>query len=67
MERYSPELASRPQIVVANKTDALDREAVDIPAFEKFVKKNGWELFYVSAATGAGLDELVRFTAAKLE
>lgn len=67
LERYSPELASRPQIVVANKTDALDRETVDVPAFEKFVKQNGWELFYVSAATGEGLNELVQYTAKKLE
>lgn len=63
---YSPELASRPQIIVANKCDALDRTLVDIPAFEAFVAENGWELLYVSAATGAGLDTLVRRTAERL-
>lgn len=66
LERYSPELASRPQIIVANKCDILDRDVVDIPAFEAFVQENGWELIYVSAATGEGLDELVRITAEKL-
>ena len=60
LEKYSPELATRPQIVVANKTDVLDREAVDIPAFEAFVRDTGRELIYVSAATGQGLGELVR-------
>lgn len=66
LDRYSPELADRPQIIVANKTDALDRELVDVDAFEHFVKVNGWELFYVSAATGEGLDALLRRTAERL-
>ncbi|MBE6555556.1 MAG: GTPase ObgE [Ruminococcaceae bacterium] len=59
LEKYSASLAARPQIIVANKADALDGELTDIPAFEAFVKENGWELFYVSAATGKGLSELV--------
>lgn len=63
LDKYSPELASRPQIIVANKVDALDRDAVDIPAFEHFVEVNGWELFYVSAVTGEGLDALIARTA----
>ena len=66
LDRYSPELADRPQIIVANKTDSLDRELVDIAAFEHFVEVNGWELFYVSAATGEGLDALLRRTAERL-
>lgn len=57
--RYSPELAERPQIIVANKADAIDRERVDLAAFETFVRENGWELFYVSAVTGQGIQELV--------
>ena len=60
LARYSEALASRPQIIVANKSDMLDREVVDIKKFEKFVKKNGWRLLYVSAATGEGLDEMIR-------
>ena len=67
LERYSPELATRPQIIVANKVDALDKELVDIPAFEKFVEKQGWELFYVSAVTGEGVDALVKRTAERLK
>jgi GTP-binding protein len=67
LERYSPELATRPQILLANKVDALDRDAVDIPAFETFVKEQGYTLLYVSAATGEGLDEMVRLVAERLE
>lgn len=63
LDKYSPELAERPQLLVANKVDALDREAVDIPAFEHFAEVNGWELFYISAATGEGVDALLRRTA----
>ncbi len=66
LDRYSPELADRPQIIVANKTDSLDPELVDVAAFEHFVEVNGWKLFYVSAATGEGIEPLVRYTAERL-
>ncbi len=66
LARYSPELASRPQIIVANKIDVLDPEQVDVQAFEAFVKENGWELLYVSAATGQGLPEMIRRVADRL-
>ena len=63
LEKYSPELATRKQIVVAKKTDALDPELVDVKAFESYVAQNGWELLYVSAATGEGLDKLIQRSA----
>lgn len=66
LSRYSAALAARPQIIVANKCDALDETAVNIPAFEAFVKERGEELFYVSAVTGKGLSELVRRVAERL-
>ena len=66
LERYSPELASRPQIVIANKVDSLDREVVDIPAFESYVEELGCPLLYISAWTGEGLDEMVKFVADEL-
>ncbi|MBE6535590.1 MAG: GTPase ObgE [Ruminococcaceae bacterium] len=59
LKKYSEELSRRPQIIVANKCDSLDREYVDVDAFEKYVKELGCELFYVSAITGEGLDELI--------
>ena len=60
LRRYSPELAERPQIIIANKSDILDTDTVDIAEFEEFVADNGWELMYVSAATGKGLSEMVQ-------
>ena len=60
LARYSETLATRPQLIVANKSDMLEGADVDIAAFEAFVKENGWELMYVSAATGNNLDALVK-------
>ena len=67
LAKYSPELASRKQIIVANKIDALDDEIVDVKAIESYVKENGWELMYVSAATGEGLNELIIHSAEELK
>ena len=67
LARYSAELATRPQIIVANKVDALDREIVDVDAFETYVNAQGWELLYISAVTGEGVDEMVRLVAERLK
>lgn len=67
LERYSPELATRPQIILANKCDALEGAEVDTEAFEAFVEENGWDMLYVSAATGEGLDEMIKLVAQMLE
>ena len=66
LARYSEQLASRPQIVLANKSDMLDEELVDIEGFKNFVAENGWELFFISAATGEGLKEVVQHVAHRL-
>ena len=61
LERYSPELATRPQVIVANKYDLVDPDTVDLPRFEEYCASLGRKVMYVSAMTGEGLDELVRF------
>ncbi len=58
--RYSEELAGRPQIMVANKSDILDDNAEYIKDFEAYIKSLGRPLFYVSAATGKGIDVMVK-------
>ena len=58
LKNCSDELANRPQIIAANKCDLLDEDS-DISAFEAFVKENGWEIIYISAATGMNIRELV--------
>lgn len=68
LERYSPELASRPQIFAANKIDAMVEDDVDLSALEAYVKDElGCELYYISAATRKGVDELMQRTARLLE
>ena len=64
--RYSEELASRPQIIVANKADSVLEEEEHYIRFFDYCKENGYETVTVSAITGEGLDELVKITSERL-
>jgi GTP-binding protein len=64
---YSPELAKRPQVVVANKADLFGPGAPRIAAIERHCRAAGVPCHAISAATGAGLPELVRDIARRLE
>ena len=66
LKNYSPALAERPQIIVANKTDLLPEDH-DYSDFENYIDEKGYELMYVSAATGEGLDRLVHTVAERLK
>jgi GTP-binding protein len=63
---YSPLLAARPQIVVGNKID-VPEAAARRAAVEAFCAQTDRTFVAISAATGAGLDALVRAAAAALE
>ena len=60
LAKYSPELASRPQIIVANKTDSAELDSESVRRFKERAEELGRRVIYVSAVTGDGLDELVR-------
>ena len=65
LRRYSPELAARPQIVAANKTDIMaDSETAG--RFRQYVEKQGYQFFPTSAATNSGVRELINAVAAEL-
>ena len=65
LQQYSEDLAARPQIVVANKTDLLeDREQLD--AFRAHVEELGYTFMEMSAATHQGTRALVQRIAAML-
>ncbi len=66
LEKYSPELASRPRIIAANKIDAHDPELVDLDRFEKYIDEKGYELIYISAATGENVSDLITLAAERL-
>jgi GTP-binding protein len=57
LESYSPDLAEKPEIIVINKIDITEvKEA--LPRIMKTFKKEGIEVFGISAATGEGISEL---------
>ena len=65
--RYSPELAERPQIMVANKVDSLPQDSDMRERFLAKCRELGRECIFVSAYTGEALEELVRLTADALK
>ena len=67
---YSAELAARPQIVVANKSDLADGDPVAADALERVRRhcaESARPLHAISAVTGRGLEELLRDVADRLE
>jgi GTP-binding protein len=67
LEAYSPELAARPQLVVANKVDLFEPGAPRLAAIERHCRSAGLPFYAISAVTGAGLPELLRGIARRLE
>ncbi len=63
---YSPELASRPRIVAANKCDLLGDDREPLERLRKAAEERGWEFMEISAATTAGTRELMNRCAALL-
>lgn len=58
LKLYNEKLATRPQIVVANKTDLLYDESI----YEKFkstMEERGYEVFKMSAVTRDGVDTVI--------
>jgi GTPase len=62
---YNPELAQRPQFVVATKIDALD-EPERLESLRRAAESDGKEFFAISSVTSNGVRELVNAVAAKL-
>ncbi len=65
LEKYSAELAQKPQIIAANKCDLADRDSEQFKNFEKYISDKGYTVVYVSAITGEGCSELI-YTAKKM-
>lgn len=63
--KYNLELEKRPQIVAANKTDILQSPEM----FKKFkteIESRGYRVFEISAATGKGVRELMKYAYSEL-
>ena len=64
--KYSPELASRPQILVANKIDNGYSEE-HLEKVKEYAAEKGWELFLISGIISEGVPELMQATAKMLD
>lgn len=64
--KYSQVLSTRPQIVVANKSDSVfdEEKAVE---FEEYIKEKGYKFFRISAVSGDGIKELIAETVRQLD
>lgn len=66
LRSYNPELANRPQIVVATKIDALD-EPERLESLKQQAAAEGLPFFAISSVTNKGTKELVAAIAARLD
>ncbi len=58
LKKYSEKLSTRKQIIVANKTDIIQDET-NLKQVEELAKKEGIELYKISAITKNGVTELI--------
>lgn len=66
LRQWSPELAARPMLVAANKTDLLPPESDNLERLRAHVSRLGCPFYEISAATTGGTRELMRAVAGKL-
>lgn len=69
LEAYNPEIAKRPQVIAANKTDALyqDEENDPIARLKAEFEPKGIRVFPISAVSGKGLSELLYYVQSMLD
>jgi len=67
LNAFSENLSSRPRVLVASKRDLAREETDPLPEIQAIAKRDGLQLFEVSAATGGGLKELTRHLASMLQ
>ena len=65
---YNPEIAARPQIIAANKIDAVYSEGEDpVERLKKEFEPKGMKVFPISGVTGEGIKELLYEVSALLD
>ncbi len=67
LNAFSETLATRPRVIVASKRDLVNKDEDPLPSIQAIAKREGLEVFEVSAATGQGLKEFVRRLASMLQ
>lgn len=66
LKKYNEKLASRTQIIVANKIDSMQDER-GYNELEQMAKELNLEIYKISAATGQGLKELFKIVSERLK
>jgi len=68
LKKYSPELATRPEVVALTKTEGLDDDIVQMQIDAvKEVAEKGTEIFVISSAAHKGLTEVLRALRRKID
>lgn len=70
LEAYNPEIAKRPQVIAANKTDAIYTEEGAQDPIERLkaeFEPQGMKVFPISAVSGKGLKELLYYVQEMLD
>ncbi len=68
LNAYNPEIAARPQVIAANKIDAIwDKENDPVEKIRKEFEPEGIKVFPISAVTGQGLKELMYYVKGLLD
>ena len=60
LKLYNEKLATRPQVVVANKMDILEDESI-FEEFKNELEGRGYKVFNMSAATRQGVDDVIAY------
>jgi GTP-binding protein len=66
LQRYSPEIAARPMVVVLNKVD-LPEAQENRERVESAIRAQGYDMFAISAATRENLDQLLNYLREKVK
>ena len=66
LKMYNEKLATRPQVVVANKMDILEDESI-FEEFKNELEGRGYKVFKMSAATRQGIDDVIGYVAQLLQ
>ncbi len=67
LEAFNPDMARRPEILVANKTDLLGDDTERLAAVKKLARRKRLRFFAISAMKGTGLKPLVAGISEALE
>lgn len=66
LKLYNEKLATRPQVVVANKMDILEDESI-FEEFKNELENRGYKVFKMSAATRQGVDDVIAYVSELLK